>query len=553
VAERATAWLRAHGVTEPYDLRCLADRGDDRPPEPTAPRADWQRWQREGADVEAAPATVAATLAHRGRRSALARAESAAAQAADEVAILTEGLAVLSNLPRKAEPERGNQNASPPEGAYTPKTGPAPISMPPAQSGGARKTAAPADRPDHYAACQTAWRAERKQARPDPRAALRARHKEERDRVFRATRPGVIRAALLAGAEKRQAAERVAVRAEALAAAWGAWKARETLDAWVVRQAAAGHPAALALKNTRERAAAARARRDPAGEAGRRLAAWRAEAQAALAAAPPGLDDIRALADAATKRAIAKEIAAQAAAKAARQAARDHGRRSGWLGGLLVLGRSAVAEHRRLVAAAAAAERRVPYATADRREEETAARQAAKMAERAAKEKRHAWTTGVGATAGDRLAALDVIQCALRAADAAALAAVLAGDEHAAGRAAEAWQAAPRTERAASRSGPAAADPRAAALANLARHEMDAGCDPARHAAARAATAAAVRWDPATIAAAAAGDTAEAERAAATWEAMKRAEADAAERDRRRRAELARCAADRQDYAGPNK
>ncbi len=89
LSERATAWLSTHGVAGTYDLRSLAERGDDRPPEPSVPIADWKRWQREGADPAAPPPTVAAVLVHRNRRAALARAQAEQAQAAEEVAALT--------------------------------------------------------------------------------------------------------------------------------------------------------------------------------------------------------------------------------------------------------------------------------------------------------------------------------------------------------------------------------------------------------------------------------------------------------------------------------
>jgi hypothetical protein len=555
VATRATAWLHAHGIAQDYDLRSLADRGDDRPPEPSAPRADWQRWTREGADPEAAPATVAATLAHRGRRSALARVESVAAEAAAEIAALSDRLSATAGPAPEAVSGRTGVKARPPEEAYTPKADAAPTSIPPAQSGVAKKTAAaPTQRPDDYAACREAWRAEQRERKPDPRAALRAREKADRDRVYRSTRAGMVRAAGLAAVAKKHAAARLAVRAEALAAAWSATAQHETLDSWIARQAAAGHPAARAVHESRERAAAGRARRDPVGEAARRLAAWQAEARAGLAAAPPGADDVRSLAAAAAGRAAAKETAARTAAAATRQAVREHARRHGILGGLLVIGKSAVAEHRRLVAAAAAADRRVPYAQADRREEEMAVRLATKAAEKTAKAARRAWTTGAGAAASDRLAALDVLGRAVRAGDAAAVAAVLAGDERAAGRAAEAWQAAPLPVRTPARQVTAApADPRTAALHTLARAETAAGRDPARLAAARAATAAAVAGNAATVAAAAAGDVTGAQRAAAEWQARQTAEADATERERRRRAEAARLAADRRGYAGPGR
>jgi hypothetical protein len=555
VAERATAWLRAHGIHEPYDLRSLAHRGDDRPPEPTAPRADWQRWQREGGDPAAAPAAVAATLAHRGRRSALASAEGAAQAAAVEVAALAAQVAASQKSATRAESKVTGGEARPPEGAYAPKTDPAPTSTPPARTGSARKTAAaPAQRPDDYAACREAWRAEQRERKPDPRAALRGKEKADRDRVFRTTRPGMIRAAGLAAVAKQHAAARVVVRADALAATWGASVAKERLDAWIARQAAAGHPAARALHESRERAAAGRARRDPAGEAARRVAAWQADARAVLAAAPPVAEDVRARAAAASGRAAAKEKATSDAAAAARQAVRDHARRHGILGGLIVIDRAAVAEHRRLVAAAAAADRRVPYAVADRKEEEAAVQRAAKAAERTAKAARRAWTTGAGAAAADRLAALDVLGRAVRAGDLAAVAAVQTGDERAAGRATEAWKEAPQPMRAPPR--PKArppTDPRAAALATLARAETAAGRDPARLAAARAATAAAVDGDAATVTAAAAGDVAGAQRAAAEWQAQQKAEAGAAERERRRRAEAARLAGDRRGYAGPGR
>ena len=548
VAARVTAWLHAHGLEIAYDLRSLAERGEDRPPEPTAPRADWQKWHREGADPKAAPATVAATIAHRGRRAALARAEHAAADAAAEVVALSHRLAVAAEPRPEADFRPTGATARPPEGAYTPESRPAAISTHPVR----KEKGAPGrpTGPDHYTACRDAWRAEQASRRPDPRAALRAHHRQERDRVYLETQPGAGRTVLLARLERRQCSERVTARAEALAASWSAPAQRETLDAWVARQAAAGHPAAHGLTVARERAAAARARRDPISEAARRVAVWQAEATAALAAAPSGPADIRALAAAASARAHAKEKSARKAAAAARRAAREHARRAGWLGGLIVIGRAAVVEHRRLVAAVVAADRRVQYAAAERREEKEAVQRAASAAERKCKDTRHAWATGAGATVGDRLAALGVIQRAVRAGDSDSLVAVMAGDEHGAGRAAEVWQSAPQQVRAPARTGkPAQADARAAVLMMLARSEANVARDPHRLAAARTATAAAVAGDEATIAAAVNGDTAGAERAAAEWQARQRA--DLAKRERPRLAKIALHVTEQPGYAGP--
>lgn len=113
ISARATAWLEVHGNGNTYDLRSLAARGDDRPPEPTAPRADWQRWLREGADASRAPITVAATLRHRGRVAALAVADGAEKEAAAEVADLARQLAAAGS-------RHAHEKARPPQ----PRTAP---------------------------------------------------------------------------------------------------------------------------------------------------------------------------------------------------------------------------------------------------------------------------------------------------------------------------------------------------------------------------------------------------------------------------------------------
>jgi hypothetical protein len=101
IQERANAWLAARGIDARIDLRSLAEQGEDRPPEPTAPRRDWQRWLREGGVADQAPPTVAAALRHRDRRAALAHADTEAARAAAKVAELVDGLARAPQEPRR--------------------------------------------------------------------------------------------------------------------------------------------------------------------------------------------------------------------------------------------------------------------------------------------------------------------------------------------------------------------------------------------------------------------------------------------------------------------
>ena len=102
IEARANLWMEAHGIAARLDLRSLTDRGDDRPPEPEASRADWQRWLRDGSDPDVAPIAVAAVLNHRRQRRALAADESEAAQAGDEAASLSARIA--RTLPESQKP-----------------------------------------------------------------------------------------------------------------------------------------------------------------------------------------------------------------------------------------------------------------------------------------------------------------------------------------------------------------------------------------------------------------------------------------------------------------
>lgn len=88
ITQRANDWLAARGINACLDARSLAAQGAGRTPEPSAPRADWQRWMREGADPEAAPRTVRAAFQHRRQRADLAAAESRAEAAQAERADL---------------------------------------------------------------------------------------------------------------------------------------------------------------------------------------------------------------------------------------------------------------------------------------------------------------------------------------------------------------------------------------------------------------------------------------------------------------------------------
>jgi MobA/MobL family/Large polyvalent protein-associated domain 7 len=117
IEERANAWLAARGIAARMDMRSLADRGDDRPPEPSAPRKDWQRWQREGAVPDQAPETVRHVLQHRRQRAALADAEAAAQAAETEATSITAQIAAIpieQAAPVAADSGRATRAITPP-------------------------------------------------------------------------------------------------------------------------------------------------------------------------------------------------------------------------------------------------------------------------------------------------------------------------------------------------------------------------------------------------------------------------------------------------------
>jgi hypothetical protein len=268
IERRANQWLAAHGITVHIDLRSLATRGDDRPPEPTAPHADWQRWKRQGTDPVAAPPAVAAVLAHRRLRHALAAAEVAATAAQVEAHAI-----------------------------------------------------------QALAACRAAWLAETAARHPpDPRAAIRAQERTKRDAVYRLTRPGLMRQVMLGGVAGGAAADRITARADALARQWTT-PLREGLDPWIRRRAAEGHPAAVAVADARKAAAG----RNPGAAAAQRAREARATLVAAPRGAA-GVGDAaeRTLARAMERRAVAETAASEAAA-AARAYALVHGILGGWL------------------------------------------------------------------------------------------------------------------------------------------------------------------------------------------------------------------------------
>jgi hypothetical protein len=107
ITDRATAYLLAHGIDDAgMDSRSLADRGEDRTPEPSARRQDWQRWQRTGSDPAQAQAPVAAVLRHRERRQALTAATSLAVTSAALAADLAAQLHRIEQpAPRPRPPE----------------------------------------------------------------------------------------------------------------------------------------------------------------------------------------------------------------------------------------------------------------------------------------------------------------------------------------------------------------------------------------------------------------------------------------------------------------
>lgn len=75
ICDRANQFFARHGLNIKLDPRTLEEQGIDRPPEPDAPRADWQSWKRQGSMPELAPASVKAVLQHRELRTRLAKVE----------------------------------------------------------------------------------------------------------------------------------------------------------------------------------------------------------------------------------------------------------------------------------------------------------------------------------------------------------------------------------------------------------------------------------------------------------------------------------------------
>lgn len=488
IESRANAWLAAHGIAARLDLRSLAARGEDRPPEPTAPRSEWQRWQREGAEPERAPITVAAALKHRRRRADLARADLDQAEAARDVADLAR---TLAEVEARAAPAA----AIPPEARTRPATAP-PVSREPPRYPPAADRRAAAEAA--WQACRAGWQADR--PHPEPREDLRARHRAEREDVYRLTTRGTWRTAVLARLAQRQAGERIAVRADQLARTWTA-APRESVDGWIARRAAEGHPDAATVTDARERAAARQAARDPAGTARRALDARERAARAVLSTPPPDGAAVRSSAAASLARAGERRDAAARAADEARQAVRAHARNHGFFG--IVFGRQAVAELRKLEAAAGAAERRADLARGDYREEEAATRQAVSLAAPQADQAHQAWRRGPAADAADTLA--------------------LAADER--------RQAGARP-RAATPIPAVHGDPRTAAVRALHAAEQGHARDPAALARARLATGAALAGDAATVAAAARGDLAAAQAAAQEWQRRERERRQAEEAHR---------------------
>lgn len=101
IEQRGNAFLVSHGLPALLDYsRRLVD---DLPPEPTAPRQDWQAWKRTGADPERAPASVGAVITHREKRAALERAIVTAEAAFQEAADLEQQLSSV----RPAQPAGG--------------------------------------------------------------------------------------------------------------------------------------------------------------------------------------------------------------------------------------------------------------------------------------------------------------------------------------------------------------------------------------------------------------------------------------------------------------
>ena len=457
IGARATAWLATRGLPE-YDLRSLKARGDDRHPEPTAPRQDWQAWLREGRDPAHTPKTVAATLAHRVRRADLIRAEEAEARAASEVADLARALAKAEAKPALFVP---------------------PSPRPPT------KADRRADAEAAWQMCRSAHGAER--TRHEPRADLRTRHSAERDAVYRNMLLRAARAEALARLDRRQSWERTTARADQLTRQWSA-SPRETLDEWIARQATTGHSAAVAVQASRIRAAVKQAMRDPTGAAIRALDARERAIRAVLATPPQDGAAVWAQAATALARAAERRDAAAQAAARARAEQRAHARAHGFLG--LVFGREAVREHARLGTVVVKAQRRAKLAQGDHAEEVAAIRVAAARLAPEADRVYAAWRRGPASNATNELAqvaeARRRLATGIRAPTAAAL---------------------------------TPTDPRAVAVRSLAAWEQRHARDPAALARARAVTAAAVWGDARTVAAAAAGDAAGAEAAAAAWQA----------------------------------
>ncbi len=512
ISARANEFFAAHGISARLDPRTLAAQGDDHPPEPQAPRADWQQWKRQGADPESAPATVAAVLEHRGRRRSLAVAEAEAEAAAHEVADSARAAAGQPAAPNPARTPEIPKIAPVPEEttAREGRTGRTP------EGGATFIPPKPAPKPDPWAECVAGWKADQaaawqaekagreadRQAGRQSEAALREAHKSQRSRVFRDTRRSLVRDLSLAAADAAAQRDRVRLRAAHLVRALiRPPRATETLDDWIRRRAAAGDQAAQEVARRRQRAADRLAERDPAEAARRYAAAAREVAERVVASAPPDALTIRRSADEALARLQARADKAAAAAKTAHVAARVHARVHSLTGlGWIVIGRKAAADQTRLRTEAEAAARRSAWAAADYQADRQAARKALPAALREAERARAEWSRQ------------PEVQAAWR---------TLAEPPH----------APPQPSPGARPAAGSPEDPREAAVAALHAAEAQA-TTAAALAAARLATAAALAGDPDTIAAAAAGDPTAAQAAAAIWQRRCKAEAAEAARVR---------------------
>ena len=223
IADRANSFFVAHGIAARLDPRTLAAQGDNRPPEPQAPQADWQQWKRMGADPESAPPTVAGVLRHRTRRRALASAEAEGAAAEAEADVIKREIA--AGRPEATDPTGTTKIAGIGVGSKNPTAvrgrGVA------SREGGA--TFIP-PKTDPWAACVAEWRADQAAAKAAEKAemqaereagrraeaAVRQQRRDQRGRVYQNKGRSLVRDLELLAVDRAATEARVRLRAEPL-------------------------------------------------------------------------------------------------------------------------------------------------------------------------------------------------------------------------------------------------------------------------------------------------------------------------------------------------